>query len=191
MQACRQCLLHTSLDRSPDCPGRATVQDFDGVDAHDTEAACCSLTPFCSTLGADSLECNPCRALCTLADTSGLHCTPAAMPPGLAAHVFTAFSGLSCRAAVQFEMSSYDDCIATCNTAVERGRGLRADYKQVAKALTRKGNALVKKGDLEDAIEVYHKALTEHRCAQHLVALSRLPYSFISAEQVSTTGIRW
>eukprot|EP00891_Asterochloris_glomerata_P001859 jgi/Astpho2/1859/Aster-00384 len=60
-------------------------------------------------------------------------------------------------------MSSYDDCIATCNTAVERGRELRADYKQVAKALTRKGNALVKKGDLEDAIEVYHKALTEHR----------------------------
>ena len=77
-------------------------------------------------------------------------------------------SGLPCRAAVQFEMSSYDDCIATCNTAVERGRELRADYKQVAKALTRKGNALVKKGDLEDAIEVYHKALTEHRCAQHL-----------------------
>lgn len=76
-------------------------------------------------------------------------------------------------------MSSYDDCIATCNTAVERGRELRADYKQVAKALTRKGNALVKKGDLEDAIEVYHKALTEHRCAQHLdgsVQIALLPY---------------
>ena len=82
--------------------------------------------------------------------------------------MFTAFSGLPCRAAVQFEMSSYDDCIATCNSAVERGRELRADYKQVAKALTRKGNALVKKGDLEGAIEVYHKALTEHRYAQHL-----------------------
>ena len=82
--------------------------------------------------------------------------------------MFAAPSGLPCRAAVQFEMSSYDDCIATCNSAVERGRELRADYKQVAKALTRKGNALVKKGDLEGAIEVYHKALTEHRCAQHL-----------------------
>ena len=92
------------------------------------------------------------------------------MLPGLSAHVnvFTAVSGLPCRAAVEFEMSSYDDCIATCDRAVERGRELRADYKQVAKALTRKGNALVKKGDLEGAVEVYHKALTEHRCAQHL-----------------------
>ena len=46
--------------------------------------------------------------------------------------MFAAPSGLPCRAAVQFEMSSYDDCIATCNSAVERGRELRADYKQVA-----------------------------------------------------------
>ena len=95
------------------------------------------------------------------------HIWPALYTCSRAAHALTAFPGLPCRAAVQFEMSSYDDCIATCNSAVERGRELRADYKQVAKALTRKGNALVKKGDLEDAIEVYHKALTEHRCAQH------------------------
>ena len=47
--------------------------------------------------------------------------------------------------------------------AVERGRELRADYKLVARALTRKGNALAKQGLLEEAITVYQKSLTEHR----------------------------
>ena len=46
---------------------------------------------------------------------------------------------------------------------MERGRELRADYKMVAKALTRKGNALVKMNQLSDAIATYHKALTENR----------------------------
>jgi hypothetical protein len=47
--------------------------------------------------------------------------------------------------------------------AVERGRELRADYKLIGRALTRKGNALVKKGDLEEAIAVYNRSLMEHR----------------------------
>lgn len=46
---------------------------------------------------------------------------------------------------------------------MERGRELRADYKLVARALTRKGNALAKLGRLEEAIGVYQKSLTEHR----------------------------
>eukprot|EP00959_Pyramimonas_sp_CCMP1952_P233977 4889230-Pyramimonas_sp.AAC.1 len=33
----------------------------------------------------------------------------------------------------------------------------------VAKAMTRKGTALEKKGDMAQAIEVYNRALTEHR----------------------------
>ena len=69
-----------------------------------------------------------------------------------------------CRAAVHFEKGSFEECIADCDKAVERGRELRADYKLVAKALTRKGNALVKTDKLPEAISVYHKALTEHRC---------------------------
>lgn len=60
-----------------------------------------------------------------------------------------------------------EDCIKDCDKAVERGRELRADYKMIAKALTRKGTALVKmaKGskDFEPAIEMFQKALTEHR----------------------------
>lgn len=68
-----------------------------------------------------------------------------------------------CRAAVYIEMGELDEAIASCDAAVERGRELRADFKIIARALTRKGNALVKKGDLEAAIQVFHKALTEHR----------------------------
>lgn len=78
-----------------------------------------------------------------------------------------------CRAAVYFEMGEYDKVVADCDAAVERGRELRADYKMVARALTRKGNALVKKGDLPAAIDTFHKSLTEHRCGdKHAGVLS-------------------
>lgn len=61
----------------------------------------------------------------------------------------------------------YEECIADCELAVETGRSLHADYKLIAKALTRKGTTLVKMAktskDYEAAIEVFNKALTEHR----------------------------
>lgn len=63
--------------------------------------------------------------------------------------------------------SQYEDCIKDCEKAVERGRELRSDFKMIARALTRKGTALVKMAkcskDYEPAIETFHKALTEHR----------------------------
>ena len=40
---------------------------------------------------------------------------------------------------------------------------MRADYKLIAKAMTRKGTAQAKQGDLELAIAQFQKALTEHR----------------------------
>ncbi|KAF8109856.1 LOW QUALITY PROTEIN: hypothetical protein N665_0090s0038 [Sinapis alba] len=71
------------------------------------------------------------------------------------------------RAAVHLEMGKYDECIKDCDKAVERGRELRSDYKMVAKALTRKGTALGKMAkvsiDYEPVIEIFQKALTEHR----------------------------
>ncbi|KAL8210123.1 hypothetical protein R6Q57_006855 [Mikania cordata] len=76
-------------------------------------------------------------------------------------------SFLTNRAAVYLEMGKYDECIKDCEKAVERGRELRSDYKMVARALTRKGSALVKMAktskDYEPAIEAFQKALTEHR----------------------------
>jgi len=71
------------------------------------------------------------------------------------------------RAATQLEMGQYEECIKDCDKAVERGRELRSDFKMIAKALTRKGTALVKMAkcskDYEPAIEAFQKALTEHR----------------------------
>ncbi|GAQ78393.1 HSP70/HSP90 organizing protein HOP [Klebsormidium nitens] len=71
------------------------------------------------------------------------------------------------RAAVYLEMGKYDDAIKDCDAAVEKGRELRADYKSIAKALTRKGTAYVKMAktakDYDPAIEAFQKALTEHR----------------------------
>ncbi|KAL8539721.1 hypothetical protein ACS0TY_001366 [Phlomoides rotata] len=76
-------------------------------------------------------------------------------------------SFLTNRAAVYLEMGKYEDCIKDCEKAVERGRELRSDYKMIARALTRKGSALVKmtkcSKDYEPAIETFQKALTEHR----------------------------
>ena len=67
------------------------------------------------------------------------------------------------RAAVRFEQADFEGCIADCSQAVERGRELRADYKLVGRALTRKGTALVRLDRLDKAVDTYHKALTEHR----------------------------
>lgn len=73
--------------------------------------------------------------------------------------ILTIFPGLT--------FFQYEDCIKDCDKAVERGRELRADYKMVARALTRKGTALVKmakcSADFDPAIETFQKALTEHR----------------------------
>lgn len=48
-------------------------------------------------------------------------------------------SFLTNRAAVFLEMGEYQKCIADCDEAYEKGRGLRADYKLLARALARKG----------------------------------------------------
>ncbi|KAL3499516.1 hypothetical protein ACH5RR_038609 [Cinchona calisaya] len=76
-------------------------------------------------------------------------------------------SFLTNRAAVYLEMGKYEDCIKDCDKAVERGRELRSDFKMIARALTRKGTALVKiakcSKDYERAMETFQKALTEHR----------------------------
>ena len=54
-------------------------------------------------------------------------------------------------------------CLQDCDEAIEKGRELRADYKLIGRAYTRRGNALAKMGRLEEAVEAYQKALTEHR----------------------------
>jgi stress-induced-phosphoprotein 1 len=77
-----------------------------------------------------------------------------------------------CRAAVHFEKGDYEAAIKDCDAAVDKGRELRADYALIARALARKGTALVKLGRLEEAVGVYNKSLTEHRTADTLKKLN-------------------
>ncbi|WFC99892.1 Hsp90 cochaperone [Malassezia yamatoensis] len=70
--------------------------------------------------------------------------------------------------AVYYEQGQYDECIKTCEKAVEEGRALRADYKLVAKAFGRIGSAYVKQDNLDQAIEYFQRSLTEHRTAEVL-----------------------
>jgi stress-induced-phosphoprotein 1 len=66
-------------------------------------------------------------------------------------------------AAVHFEEKNYDECIKVCMEAVDIGREHRADYKLIAKALSRIGSAYHKLGDLKNALAFYNKSLSEHR----------------------------
>jgi len=65
--------------------------------------------------------------------------------------------------AVYYEQKEYDKCIETCKEGVEIGRSNRSDYKFIAKALTRIGNAYKQKEDYQNARHYLEKSLTECR----------------------------
>ena len=66
-------------------------------------------------------------------------------------------------AAVYFEQKEYKKCIEQCEKAIEIGRENRADFKLIAKAFTRIGNAYKKLEDWRNAKVYYEKSLSEHR----------------------------
>lgn len=66
-------------------------------------------------------------------------------------------------AAVYFEMKDYEKCIAECEKGVEIGRDNRADFKLIAKAFARIGNAKRRVGDWQGAKTYLEKSLSEHR----------------------------
>ena len=66
-------------------------------------------------------------------------------------------------AAVFFEQKKYDECIAKCKEGIEVGRSARADYKIVAKAFARVGNAYKAMDKLAEAKRAYEDSLMEDR----------------------------
>lgn len=88
-------------------------------------------------------------------------------------------------AAVHFEMKNYTECISTCNKAIDVGRENRADFKLIAKALARMGNAYDKSGDLKNAKMAYEKALTEHRTPDYRSRLSDVEVALKKAEEAA------
>lgn len=81
---------------------------------------------------------------------------------------------LNNKAAVYFEMGQYDDCIKHCNQAIDLGRENRADFKLIAKALSRMASAFHKKDDLEQARTFFQKSLSEHRTPDTLSKLNEV-----------------
>uniref|UniRef100_A0A2P2HXJ6 Stress-induced-phosphoprotein 1 n=1 Tax=Hirondellea gigas TaxID=1518452 RepID=A0A2P2HXJ6_9CRUS len=77
-------------------------------------------------------------------------------------------------AAVKYEQKDYVECIASCDKAVEVGRENRADFKLIAKSLTRIGNAHRQLEDLQSAKTFYEKAMSEHRTPETKDLLSKI-----------------
>ncbi|KAF9908689.1 Hsp90 cochaperone [Linnemannia zychae] len=95
----------------------------------------------------------------------------------------TNVSILTNKAAVYFEMGNYDECIKTCEEAIDVGREHRADYKLIAKALGRIGNAYAKQDKLAEAIKYYGKSLAEHRTPDILAKLKEAEKAKAKAEK--------
>jgi len=73
---------------------------------------------------------------------------------------------LTNKAAVYFEESKFDQCVETCEKAVELGREQHSDYKLIAKALARIGNAYLKQDRLKEALHYFDKSVSEFRDPQ-------------------------
>jgi len=72
------------------------------------------------------------------------------------------------RAAVYIAMGEYDRCVEECDAAVEKGRSVKCDFKQIGRAYHRKGKALMKQGKYREAEQAFQKSLTENRTAEVL-----------------------
>ncbi|VDP04904.1 unnamed protein product [Soboliphyme baturini] len=66
-------------------------------------------------------------------------------------------------AAVFFEEGKFEECIKSCDKAVEVGRENRSDYKLIGKAYARAANASLKLDNYDKAIYYFDKSLSEHR----------------------------
>lgn len=80
---------------------------------------------------------------------------------------------LTNRAAAYFEKGDYENCIKDSEKAIEVGREVRADFKSLARAFQRIGNAHLKQGNYTQAIEAFNRSLTEHGTEDVLNSLKK------------------
>jgi len=78
------------------------------------------------------------------------------------------------RAAVYFETKKYEEAIKDCKDAIEEGRKHFADFKLIARAFARMGNAYAKLEQYASAIDAYNRSLTENRTPEVLQALQKV-----------------
>ena len=77
------------------------------------------------------------------------------------------------KAAVYFEMKKYDECIEQCDQGIEAIKGKAYDYTKLAKALARKGNALLQQKKYDESIATYQSALLEDQSHVIKMALNK------------------
>ncbi|KAK4876355.1 hypothetical protein RN001_012777 [Aquatica leii] len=77
-------------------------------------------------------------------------------------------------AAVYFEQKEYETCIEQCEKGIEVGRENRADFKLIAKAFMRIGNAYKKMKKYSNAKTAYEKSMSEHRTPEIKTLLSQV-----------------
>lgn len=77
-------------------------------------------------------------------------------------------------AAVYFEQKEYEKCISECEKGIEIGRENRADFKLIAKAFSRIGNAYKKLKNWKQAKMYYEKSMSEHRTPEIKTLISDL-----------------
>jgi len=66
-------------------------------------------------------------------------------------------------AAVYFEKKEYETCVEKCRKGIEVGREVFADFKLIAKAFARIGNAMMKLARYGEAVQAFEDSLTEDR----------------------------
>lgn len=86
-------------------------------------------------------------------------------------------------AAVYFEQRDYEKCIKECERAIEVGRENRADFKLIAKAFTRIGNAYKKMEQWKLAKTYYEKSMSEHRTPEIKTLLSEVERKIVEEEK--------
>lgn len=86
-------------------------------------------------------------------------------------------------AAVFFEQKEYEKCIKECEKAIEIGRENRADFKLIAKAFTRIGNAYKKMEQWKLAKTYFEKSMSEHRTPEIKTLLSEVERRIVEEER--------
>ncbi|XP_026314704.1 stress-induced-phosphoprotein 1-like [Hyposmocoma kahamanoa] len=86
-------------------------------------------------------------------------------------------------AAVYFEQKEYEKCIKECEKAIDIGRENRADFKLIAKAFTRIGNAYKKMEQWKLAKTYYEKSMSEHRTPEIKTLLSEVERKIVEEER--------
>ncbi|XP_059055455.1 stress-induced-phosphoprotein 1 [Achroia grisella] len=86
-------------------------------------------------------------------------------------------------AAVYFEQKEYEKCIKECEKAIEIGRENRADFKLIAKAFTRIGNAYKKMEQWKLAKTYFEKSMSEHRTPEIKTLLSEVEKKIVEEEK--------